>query len=188
MRMTGRTLGLAVAALGATLLAAAALYWLTTERARADMQPTDFAAIPASVDYAAPPITLRGLDGVAHALADYRGQVVLVNLWATWCPPCQAEMPLLQKYYDRHRARGFTVIGIEDGEPESDVRSFVKKYRLTFPVWLDPTHQATDHAFKAANLPTSFVVDRSGQIRLMWIGAISMANLERYVTPLIGER
>jgi peroxiredoxin len=174
--------------MGAILLTAAIVYWLARERARADMQPTDFAAIPASVNYAAPALTLKGLDGAAHALADYGAQVVLVNLWATWCPPCQAEMPLLQKYYDRHRTEGFTVIAIEDGEPESEVRSFVKQHELTFPVWLDPLHQATDHAFKAANLPTSFVVDRTGQIRLVWVGAISAANLERYVTPLIGER
>lgn len=97
-------------------------------------------------------------------------------------------MPLLQKFYERHRGEGFTVVAIEDGEPVSDVRSFVAQYQLTFPVWLDPTHQATDHAFKIMNLPTSYVLDRSGVVRLTWLGAISEANLEKYVTPLIEEK
>src|SRR5512143_1365823 len=140
MRIGRGLLGLLIAALGVTLLVGALLYWLSVERADAAMQPTDFAAIPASVDYGAPKLSLKGLDGAGHTLADYRGQVVLVNLWATWCPPCQAEMPVLQKYFERYQAEGFTVVAIEDGEPESDVRSFVKQHGLTFPVWLDPTH------------------------------------------------
>jgi cytochrome c biogenesis protein CcmG, thiol:disulfide interchange protein DsbE len=113
---------------------------------------------------------------------------VIVNLWATWCPPCQAEMPLLQKYFEKYRGEGFTVIAVEDGEPEGDVKAFVKQYGMTFPVWLDPAHEATDHAFKTINLPTSYVIDRAGQVRLTWLGAINSANLERYVTPIIRER
>jgi len=188
MRIRRGFIGLLLAALGLTILIGIGLYLWTAQRAAAAVQPTDFSAIPARVLYRAPTISLTGLDEAGHALHDYRGQVVLVNLWATWCPPCQAEMPLLQQYYEKHEAEGFTVIAIEDGEPESDVRSFVQQYGLTFPVWLDPAHEATDHAFKAMNLPTSYVVDRAGQVRLTWLGAISQANLEKYVTPLIREK
>ncbi len=181
-------MGLLLAALGVAILGGVGMYVLAAQQAEAADQPTDFAAIPAPVDYPAPSIALSSLDGSRQALSDYRGQVVLVNLWATWCPPCKAEMPLLQRYFEKHQAEGFTVIAIEDGEPASDVRSFAKQYALTFPVWLDPGHEATDRAFKTSNLPTSYIIDRVGTIRLTWLGAISEANLEKYVTPLIREK
>ncbi len=188
MRIQRGIAGLLVAALGVAVLGSVGLYVLAAQRTDAADQPTDFSAIPVSVSYPAPVLALNSLDGAGHSLADFRGEVVLVNLWATWCPPCQAEMPLLQQYFEKHEAEGFTVIAIEDGEPASDVRSFAKQYALTFAVWLDPGHQATDHAFKTSNLPTSYVLDRQGIIRLMWLGAISEANLEKYVTPLIREK
>src|SRR5512142_1513067 len=162
MRNHRGILGLLLAALGVAVLGGMALYLLASQRAQAADQPTDFAAIPVSVRYTAPALSLSSLDGEARSLADFKGQVLLVNLWATWCPPCKAEMPLFQAYFEKHRAEGFTVIAVEDGEPASDVRSFVQQYGLTFAVWLDPTHQATDHAFKTSNLPTSYVVDREG--------------------------
>lgn len=132
-------------------------------------------------------MTLNDIQGVRHSLSDYRGEVLLVNLWATWCPPCQAEMPELQDFYKNYQNEGFTVIAVEDGDPTADVISFVKKYDLNFPIWLDPTYQATDHAFKTMNLPSTYVIDRNGVIRLEWVGAISKQNLEKYVTPFIKE-
>jgi peroxiredoxin len=139
------------------------------------------------VDYAAPKLTLSDLDGVERSLADYRGQVVLVNLWATWCPPCKAEMPTLKAYYEVYAADGFVTIAINDGDPAEAVTAFVQEYGLTFPVWLDPTYEATERAFKTRNLPSSFVIDREGNIRLRWVGEIDRATLEKYVTPLILE-
>ncbi len=150
-------------------------------------QPTDFSSIPAKVQYDAPSLSLNDIRGNKSSLSDYRGQVILVNLWATWCPPCKAEMPLLQAYYTKHEKEGFVVIAIEDGDPTSDVISFAKEFGLTFPVWLDPTYQATDHVFKTQNLPSSYVIDRAGKVKLAWVGAISAANLERYVTSVIKE-
>ncbi len=188
MRMSRRWLGLLLAGLGLVFLGTTALILLASWRSEEALQPTDFSAVPALVHYAAPVLSLSDLAGTAHALADYRGQVVLVNLWATWCPPCQAEMPVLQKYYEKHRQDGFTVLAIEDGEPASEVRTFVRQYGLTFPVLLDPSHAATDQAFKTPNLPSSYVISRDGQVRLAWYGAISEANLEKYVTPLIREK
>lgn len=188
MRTRREITGLLLAALGVVILGGVGLYVLAAQRAEAADQPTDFAAIPAQVKYAAPVISLGALDGSQRALSDYRGMVVLVNLWATWCPPCKAEMPLFQRYFEKHATEGFTVIAIEDGEPAADVRAFAKQYALTFPIWLDPGHEATDRAFKTSNLPTSYVVDRAGTIRLTWVGAISESNLEKYVTPLIREK
>ena len=143
--------------------------------------------VPVEVDYEAPKLTLSDLDGAEHSLTDYQGQVVLVNLWATWCPPCKAEMPTLKAYYEDHTADGFVTIAINDGDPADAVAAFVQEYDLTFPVWLDPTYEATERAFKARNLPSSFVIDREGNIRLRWVGEIDRAALEKYVTPLILE-
>jgi len=143
--------------------------------------------VPVEVDYAAPKLTLSDLGGVEHSLADYHGQVVLVNLWATWCPPCKAEMPTLKAYYEDHAADGFMTIAINDGDPAEPVADFVQEYNLTFQVWLDPTYEATERAFKTPNLPSSFVIDREGNIRLRWVGEIDRATLEKYVTPLILE-
>jgi cytochrome c biogenesis protein CcmG/thiol:disulfide interchange protein DsbE len=114
--------------------------------------------------------------------------VVLVNLWATWCPPCKEEMPTLQSFYNKYKDRGFVVIAINDGDPTEDVLQFVQEYQLTFPVWLDPTYVATEQAFKTLNLPSSFVIDREGTIQLRWVGGISRRMLDQYVTPLITEQ
>jgi thiol-disulfide isomerase/thioredoxin len=188
MRIRRKTLGLLMAGMGLIVLGIASLFVLADRRENEALQPTDFSAIPVTVRYKAPALVLNGLDGVQHALSDYSGQVVLVNLWATWCPPCQAEMPILQDFFNNHGNDGFSVLAVEDGDPIADVRSFVSQYGLTFPIWLDPSHQATDRAFKAINLPSSYVVDRAGEVRLVWFGAISAANLEKYVAPMIKER
>jgi len=149
--------------------------------------PSDPSVVPAQVNYSAPELTLTNLAGASQSLAQYSGQVVLVNLWATWCPPCKAEMPALQAYQNKHDDQGFVVIAINDGDPTSDVAQFVEDYKLTFPVWLDPTYIATEQAFKTLNLPSSYVIDRNGMVRLMWVGEISKSMLEKHVTPIIWE-
>lgn len=169
--------------LGLILIVSAAYYLLQDVSL-----PSDLSAVPAPVNYAAPELTLTDLQGTTHSLAEFRGQVVLVNLWATWCPPCKEEMPTLQAYYNKHAEAGFVIIAINDGDPTPDVQKFVREYRLTFPVWLDPTYIATTQAFKTINLPSSFVIDRQGTIRLMWVGGINRKTLDRHVTPIILEQ
>ena len=177
------------ALVGLGLILAGGALWLLLVDARAGYAAlsTDFTAIPVEVSFEAPAITLDNLNGRQRSLREYAGQVVLVNLWATWCPPCAAEMPEFQRYYERHRDSGFTVIAINDGELAPEVGQFAADYGLTFPIWLDPTYEATERAFRAGNLPTSYVIDRHGTVRLMWIGAISESNLQKFVTPIIKE-
>jgi peroxiredoxin len=143
-------------------------------------------AIPAQVDFAAPSLSLIDLQGQPASLADYRGQVVLVNNWATWCPPCKEEMPTLKAYFEDHRRQKFTVLAIEAGESAAEVADFVKAYGLTFPVWPDPAQKALD-AFHNDALPSSYVIDRTGRVRLAWSGAVSREALEKYITPLLEE-
>ncbi len=142
--------------------------------------------VPAEVNFAAPPIELTDLGGSPVSLADHRGQVVLVNNWATWCPPCKAEMPTLQAYFDKHERQRFTIIAIEAGSAPGDVSRFARDYGLTFLVWPDPDEKALD-AFRTDTLPSSYVVDRDGIVRLAWMGAINDEMLEKYVTPLLEE-
>lgn len=148
---------------------------------------SELSAVPAPVNYPAPELTLTDTQNITRSLADYRGQVVLVNLWATWCPPCKEEMPVFQAYYNKYKEDGFTIIAVNDGDPAPDVLQFVDDYKLTFPVWLDPTYIATEKAFKTLNLPSSFVIDRTGTIRLMWVGGITRRMLDKHVTPIILE-
>ena len=183
-----RIIALGAAGIGLIFIGVAVLLLFSLNQGKDDpATPTDFSAVPAKVEFGAPALTLSDIHGIQHSLIDYHGQVVLVNLWATWCPPCKAEMPILQDYYTRHQRDGFTIIAIEDGDPASDVIAFVNEYRLTFSIWLDPAYQATDHAFKTQNLPSSYLVDRTGKVRLAWIGAINAGNLEKYITPIIKE-
>ena len=148
---------------------------------------SDLSTVPVKVNFAAPELTLTDSQGAKHSLADYHGQVVLVNLWATWCPPCKAEMPALQSFYNKHIKDGFTIVAVNDGDPTSDVLQFLKDYQLTFPVWLDPTYIATEQAFRTPNLPSSYVIDRNGTVRLMWVGGISSRMLDQYVPAIITE-
>ena len=181
---------LAMIVLGAGLIflgMAAFIAWPKPEASLESPVLGGSSTIPVAVNYAAPELKLSDLQGNEHALADYHGQIVLVNLWATWCPPCKAEMPTLEAYYQAHQSDGFVTVAINDGDPTDAVISFAKEYGLSFPVLLDPTYQATDHAFKTSNLPSSFVIDREGNIRLRWVGEIDRVALEKYVTPLILE-
>ena len=86
--------------------------------------------VPMAVNYAAPELSLQNISGETKSLADYRNNVVLVNNWATWCPPCKAEMPTLSAYYNEHGADGFMVIAIEAGDPLESVSQFATAYNL----------------------------------------------------------
>lgn len=143
-------------------------------------------AIPLAVDAPAPELRLSDLEGKPVALSDFSGQWVLLNNWATWCPPCKAEMPALQAFHDAHQGQNLTVLAVNMGESEDKVARFAADYQLSFPVWPDPEERLYE-AFKNISLPTSWVIDPSGQIRLTWTGAISREVLEEYVTPLLEE-
>jgi len=143
-------------------------------------------AIPAPVDFQAPDVQATDIEGFSVSLKDYEGKVILVNNWAIWCPPCRAEMPILQAYYENHKDQNFTIIGIEAGQKAEDVQYHIDLYGLTFPVWLD-FKQASIRAFQNGSLPNSYVIDGGGQVRYTWTGAINRKTLEQYITPLLEE-
>jgi peroxiredoxin len=141
---------------------------------------------PIEVNQPAPELTLYDLDGNQISLSDFHGEVVLLNNWATWCPPCRQEMPEFKTYYDRYKDQGFQVVAVEAGEPEEEVRNYVEEAGLNFVILLDPENKSLV-TFQNSSLPNSFVIDRKGNLRLAWLGAINGATLEKYVTPLLKE-
>ena len=146
----------------------------------------DYTVVPSVVNFPAPEITLNDLHGEKVSISDYNNKIVLINNWATWCPPCEAEMPTLSKFFKEHKDDGFMLIGIEAGEPADEVARFVDKYDLTFPILLDPNNKSLI-SFHNDNLPSSYVIDRNGNVVLAWTGPISQAMLEKYVTPLLEQ-
>jgi cytochrome c biogenesis protein CcmG/thiol:disulfide interchange protein DsbE len=141
---------------------------------------------PIEVDQPAPELTLFDLDGRQVSLSDFKGQVVLLNNWATWCPPCREEMPEFKAYYKKYKDEGFQILAVEAGQPEDEVRAFVEQQGLEFIILLDPENLSLV-TFQHSSLPNSFVIDRRGHLRLAWLGAINGPTLEKYVTPLLEE-
>jgi len=118
---------------------------------------------------ATPALDLRALDGVRHRLADYRGRVVLVNFWATWCAPCRAEMPSIERLRRSLEGEPFVVLAVNVGEPPDAIRAFAATVPMRFPLLLDPDRQAT-RDWRARALPITFIVGPEGRIRYQAVG------------------
>jgi peroxiredoxin len=113
--------------------------------------------------------TVKTPGGGAFRLADHRGKVVMVNFWATWCPPCLEEMPAMERLYRQHREAGFTLVAVSVDGDDKVVPPFVKKLGLTFPIGLDPGMDLAN-AYGVRALPSSFLVDREGNLVALAIG------------------
>lgn len=174
----------ALISIGLGFLTVGVMFFILLDQQTASTQ--DFSTVPAKVNFPAPELILQDLSGRQVSLADYRGTVVLVNLWATWCPPCREEMPTLQAFYEKYKDDDFELIAINQEEALEVVQPFVDEFGLTFPIWLDEDYEA-QQKFNTMNLPSSYVIDRNGTVRLMWIGGISKKNLEKFVPDVILE-
>jgi peroxiredoxin len=137
-------------------------------------------------DHPAPDFTLSSLDGTRVALSDLKGQVLLINVWATWCPPCRGEMPAIQAAYERYHDQGFTVAAVNFQEDPSAVATFMREHQLTFPALLDADGQVS-RAYQAVSLPSSFFVDRRGVIRAVYHGPMPRSIIAGTVEQLLRE-
>lgn len=132
---------------------------------------------------AAPTLELPDLDGTMHGLADWRGQVVLLNFWASWCQPCVEEMPGIQRLAGQMQNRGLVVIGVNVAETKKRATRSVEQMGVTFPVLLDAEGE-TFRAWGGKALPTSALIDRQGRLRyvglgpLEWDGAEALGRVE----------
>ncbi len=127
------------------------------------------AAFAADTGGPAPAFTLTALSGGQGALSQYKGQVVLVNFWATWCGPCQQEMPLLDQMYKKYKPAGFTLIGVNVDKEEPAVKDLLARKPVSFPVLLDPANQVSK-AYHVDEMPSSVIIDRKGDIRYIHRG------------------
>ena len=118
----------------------------------------------------APDFSLQDIDGAMHRLSDYRGKVVIVNFWATWCPPCREEMPSMQRAWERLRDDNIVILAIDIGEDEDTIFTFTADYPVEFPLLMDRDSSVIAQ-WPVRGLPTSFVVDPEGHIVYRAIGS-----------------
>jgi thiol-disulfide isomerase/thioredoxin len=128
-------------------------------------------------DPSPPPLQLLALDGQAYDLTQLRGRVVLVNFWASWCPPCVREMPSMQRLKEKLAGRPFTVLAVNMAEPDQDVRAFLKRVTVDFPLLMDRDGAALK-SWKVFVFPTSFVLDPAGRIRFGVFGEVEWDSPE----------
>lgn len=134
----------------------------------------------AKAGYKAPLFTLKNLQGEPKSLASYRGKVVLLNFWATWCAPCRVEMPSFETLYRRYRSRGLVVIAVNlDKTGVEKVKQFVEERRLSFPVVLDPQGQV-EKLYPSFTIPATYVIDKSGHVVTQVDGAKNWESKETF--------
>mgnify|MGYP000431930219 FL=1 len=135
----------------------------------------------------APDFTFPGLDGKMVSLSDYRGKVVLVNIWATWCPPCVDEMPSMEKLYRKFKGENFEIIAVSIDEPgPKAVAPFMEKTGLTFPALID-SKGAIKPVYRITGIPESFIIDKQGILIKKIVGPVDWASPKvfRFISSLI---
>lgn len=156
-----------------------------------DEQALSYQFTPLEPVRAAPEFVLTDMDDVQHALRDYRGKVVLLNFWATWCPPCRREMPALERLYQQLEGQGFVVLAVNQWEDADHVFAYTGELNVfpTFPILFDPESSVSEE-FGVKGLPTSFLLDQDGQLRYRAIGgrAFDHPEVERTIRALLEEQ
>jgi peroxiredoxin len=160
--------------------------WIVLSRVPGDVAAVrdDRSSLPRE-GFTAPDFTLETLDGQTMTLSDLPGQVVLINFWATWCPPCRAEMPAIQQVHEQYSDQGFVVLAVNLQERDAQVTAFIDQMELTFPVLMDRDGDVANR-YLVRSIPTTFFVDRSGVIQDVVVGGpMPHAFIESKVTALL---
>ena len=132
-------------------------------------------------------LTLKDLKGRKVSARDYRGKVVVLNFWASWCVPCRQESPLLERWQKTIAPRNATILGVDVLDLTSDARAFVRRYKLTYPIVRDgPGHRLS--AFGVAGYPETLLIDRRGRVAATQRGPVTERYLEQTLVPLLKER
>jgi cytochrome c biogenesis protein CcmG/thiol:disulfide interchange protein DsbE len=135
----------------------------------------------------APPLQLTSLhDGAAKSLSDYKGKVVLLNVWASWCVPCRQESPLLQRWHQRMQPLGGTVLGVDTLDIKGDALGFIRKYKLTYPQLNDREGTAIKK-LGTSQYPESFVIDKRGRVTALQRGPVDDKWMREHVMPLLKQ-
>lgn len=140
--------------------------------------------------FLAPDFTLDTLDGNVVTLSELRGKVVVVNFWTTWCPPCRAETPALEKSYEQYKDSGVVILGVNltNQDVIGEVESFVQEFGLTYPILLDRDGTVGSTLYQIKGLPSTFFVNRDGIIRTVLVGGpMSEAFIRSKIEALLQE-
>ena len=131
-------------------------------------------------------LAFTGLDdGKPWNLSDHRGEIVLINVWASWCPPCREETPALVAVANRYRARGVAVVGVSMDDGTASVRQFVRRFQVPYTVVMAPSDSSIS---AVAGLPTSFLLDPSGRVAAVYIGQVTESRLRVDLDRLLAEQ
>ena len=157
------------------------------ETIKSMVQPAPVSVATADIGQPTPPLRLPLAGGGGEVdLHGYRGKVILLNFWATWCEPCKAEMPVFERALQRYRDRGLVVLGVDFQERDEEVTAFLRTVGVTFPSMIDSTGEVS-RQWRATGLPTTFLIDRQGIIRDVRVGAFTEEMLEGRLTKLLDE-
>lgn len=154
----------------ATLFASLVLFLMTGTQVRAYESLTPLSDKPAAPDF-----LLRDMDEGIHKLSDYKGKPVIVNFWATWCPPCRAELPSMNRAWKKVKDEGIQMIAINVGEDEDTIFAFSGDYPIDFTILLDETGEEINN-WPIKGLPTTFVIDPQGRIAYKAVGGREWDN------------
>jgi peroxiredoxin len=155
-------------------------FWINISRVPASTT-TDGAQPPSPREgFSAPDFTLDLMSGGQIALSDFRGQAVMINIWASWCPPCREEMPAIQKVYENYKDQGLVVLAVNttNQDTEAAAAAFVEEFGLTFPIPLDRDGTVSKR-YQLRGLPSTYFVDRAGVIRSVVVGGPMSESLIR---------
>lgn len=169
-------------AIGAGILAGLILFAVFQQFNKEEM-PKSAAAIKttssaADIGTAAPAFTLKDLNGKEVGLEDFKGKKVMLNFWATWCPPCKAEMPAMQKLYET-KSNEIEILAI-NLDPQNKVADFVSENGLSFPILLDQSG-GTQQSYSILSIPTTFIIDENGVIQKKHVGSMTLEQMEEII-------
>jgi peroxiredoxin len=134
----------------------------------------------------APSFAVPALNGTPSGLDAYRGHIVVMNLWASWCPPCRAEMPDLQRLYESYKSRNVVVLGVDQGESAERVGAFAQSLGIHYPLLVDQQQQY-GRVYAALGLPTTILIDAQGVVVRGFDGPLAYSQMVAAVTPLLSK-
>ncbi len=146
--------------------------------------------VPAAARKPAPRLTGTTLDGRPFDLADYRGKVVVLNVWASWCPPCRAEAPHLERVYQQTRSKGVEFVGVDTRDQKASAQAFERSFKISYPSVVDPYGELVlkfNGVLNPQAIPSTLVIDRRGRIAARALRGLTDAELHKILDPVVAE-